>query len=237
MTPDPKALSHLDRLEADRERQHQRERDRTRHDREVKRMGPVVAQINAEAERLKALSEEELKAQTPKLRGIIAERTGPARAELDSVRAAKHDCADPTERDQLEDRHSELEAAYKKQVAEVLHEILPEAFATVREACRRLVGTTVTVTGRELVWDMVPYDVQLIGGIVLHQGRIAEMATGEGIGLPLVRRMVERHGGKIWVESQENQGATFFVALPTREHSPLTIAPRKESIRLFSRPA
>ena len=50
----------------------------------------------------------------------------------------------------------------------------------MREACRRLMGTTVTVTGHDLVWDMVPYDVQLIGGVVLHQGRIAEMATGEG---------------------------------------------------------
>jgi light-regulated signal transduction histidine kinase (bacteriophytochrome) len=64
-----------------------------------------------------------------------------------------------------------------------------------------------------------------------------KMAPGEGIGLPLVRRMVERHGGKIWVESKEHQGATFFVALPPKEHSPLTIAPRKESVRLFSRPA
>ena len=50
----------------------------------------------------------------------------------------------------------------------------------MREACRRLLGTTVQVTGHDLVWDMVPYDVQLIGGVVLHQGRIAEMATGEG---------------------------------------------------------
>ncbi|HET7040727.1 MAG TPA: preprotein translocase subunit SecA, partial [Gemmatimonadales bacterium] len=62
----------------------------------------------------------------------------------------------------------------------VLKEILPEAFATVREACRRLVGTPVTVMGHEMPWEMVPYDVQLIGGIVLHEGRIAEMATGEG---------------------------------------------------------
>src|SRR3989454_11935201 len=59
-------------------------------------------------------------------------------------------------------------------------ELLPEAFAAVREACRRLLGTKVVVTAHELTWDMVPYDVQLIGGIVLHQGRIAEMATGEG---------------------------------------------------------
>jgi preprotein translocase subunit SecA len=50
----------------------------------------------------------------------------------------------------------------------------------VREACRRLLGLPITVTGNEMTWDMVPYDVQLIGAIVLHQGKIAEMATGEG---------------------------------------------------------
>jgi preprotein translocase subunit SecA len=62
----------------------------------------------------------------------------------------------------------------------VLDELLPEAFATVREAARRLLGTKVTVTGQEMEWNMVHYDVQLMGGIQLHQGRIAEMATGEG---------------------------------------------------------
>jgi preprotein translocase subunit SecA len=63
---------------------------------------------------------------------------------------------------------------------ETLDEILPEAFAAVKEACRRLLGQTWKVVGQEQTWDMVPYDVQLIGGIVLHQGKIAEMATGEG---------------------------------------------------------
>ncbi|HEX6644817.1 MAG TPA: DEAD/DEAH box helicase, partial [Gemmatimonadales bacterium] len=152
----------------------------TRHARDVKRLQPLLAQIRSHEERLGTLSEEELKAQTPKFRALIAERTGATAAELEALRREKHDCADPVERDRLEDRYADLEQAYKKEVAAVLDEILPEAYATVREACRRLVGTTVNVTGRELVWDMVPYDVQLIGGIVLHQGRIAEMATGEG---------------------------------------------------------
>jgi preprotein translocase subunit SecA len=63
---------------------------------------------------------------------------------------------------------------------ETLDQILPEAFATVKNAARRLVGTTALVCEHELKWDMVHFDVQLIGGIALHQGRIAEMATGEG---------------------------------------------------------
>ncbi len=152
----------------------------TRHEREVKRLQPVVDAIHREEGRLRDLSEDELKAQTVKFRGIIAEKTGALKAEVDAVRAEKHACADPGERDALEDRQQQLEAEYRKALAAVLDEILPEAFATVREACRRLVGTTVVVTSHELPWDMVPYDVQLIGGIVLHQGRIAEMATGEG---------------------------------------------------------
>mgnify|MGYP001409819404 CR=1 FL=1 len=63
---------------------------------------------------------------------------------------------------------------------ETLDQILPEAFATVKNAARRLVGQKVVVCEHELTWDMVHFDVQLIGGIALHQGKIAEMATGEG---------------------------------------------------------
>ena len=59
-------------------------------------------------------------------------------------------------------------------------EVLPEAFALVKEACRRLVGKRWEVTGEVIEWNMIPFDVQLIGAIVLHQGKIAEMATGEG---------------------------------------------------------
>ena len=61
-----------------------------------------------------------------------------------------------------------------------LDSLLPEAFAVVKQACKRLVGTTCKVKGQELTWNMVPYDVQFIGGIILHQGKIAEMKTGEG---------------------------------------------------------
>jgi preprotein translocase subunit SecA len=63
---------------------------------------------------------------------------------------------------------------------ESLDDILPEAFATVKETCRRLSGKTWKAVGQDIEWNMIPYDVQLIGGIVLHRGKIAEMATGEG---------------------------------------------------------
>ncbi|MFH2036327.1 MAG: preprotein translocase subunit SecA, partial [Candidatus Zixiibacteriota bacterium] len=71
---------------------------------------------------------------------------------------------------------------FRKRLAdgEELDDILPEAFAVVKSACQRLCGTSWDVAGIETPWNMVPYDVQLFGGVVLHQGKIAEMATGEG---------------------------------------------------------
>lgn len=63
---------------------------------------------------------------------------------------------------------------------ESLDDLLPEAYAVVKSVCRRLVGTDVHVSGYDQKWDMIPYDVQLIGGIAMHYGAIAEMQTGEG---------------------------------------------------------
>jgi preprotein translocase subunit SecA len=80
-------------------------------------------------------------------------------------------------------------AAWKEKFAKIedlaelkkeLDAILPEAFAVVKNACRRIVGTKANVRGHDLTWEMVPFDVQLIGGHSLHTGHIAEMATGEG---------------------------------------------------------
>jgi preprotein translocase subunit SecA len=66
------------------------------------------------------------------------------------------------------------------ELAHQLNTILPEAFAVVKNGARRLCGRTVTVCDQPFIWNMVHFDVQLIGGIVLHQGKIAEMVTGEG---------------------------------------------------------
>ena len=66
------------------------------------------------------------------------------------------------------------------ETGETLDDIMLEAFAVVKNACRRLMGTKITVCGQEMVWDMIPYDVQILGAIAMHRGNIAEMATGEG---------------------------------------------------------
>ncbi len=80
--------------------------------------------------------------------------------------------------EQLRAKTDEFRARLAK--GETLDQLLPEAFAAVKNAARRLVGRNVVVCDHELTWDMVHFDVQLIGGICLHEGRIAEMATGEG---------------------------------------------------------
>jgi preprotein translocase subunit SecA len=152
----------------------------TRFQRELKRIRPIVDAIHRHEERLRTLADQELQAQTPKLKALVHERTGTLAAEVGRLKREKHDCPDATERASLSEQLSRAEAAYGKELQAALNDLLPEAFATVREACRRLVGSEAVVTGHALKWDMVPYDVQLIGGIVLHEGKIAEMATGEG---------------------------------------------------------
>jgi preprotein translocase subunit SecA len=152
----------------------------TRFERELKRIQPIIDAVKQHEQRLGGLPEEALRAQTDKLRGIVRSRVGALEEALQARRAAKRDTPDPSARERLDADIRTLEEEYRDALSAVLDEILPEAFATVREACRRLAGTKVVVTGHELPWDMVPYDVQLIGGLVLHEGKIAEMATGEG---------------------------------------------------------
>jgi preprotein translocase subunit SecA len=158
----------------------------TRHDRERKRVQPIVDEINEHYARLQTIPEEELRGQTEKFRARIKERTSEIEARIAELREKKRITADPGAREEIDnglsgvDGRGGAEAELRTAIAEVLDELLPEAFATVREAARRLVGTRVMVTGQEMEWNMVPYDVQLMGGIQLHQGRIAEMATGEG---------------------------------------------------------
>ncbi|HEY5060647.1 MAG TPA: hypothetical protein VII52_03875, partial [Gemmatimonadaceae bacterium] len=141
-----------------------------RHDRERKKIQPIVDEINEHYARLRNVSDDGLRSQTAKFRATLAERTGDLETRVAALKEEKRSASDPAERDRIDallagaDGRGGAEKALRDEIAEVLDEILPEAFATVREAARRLCGTTVMVTGRELGWDMVPYDVQLMGG-------------------------------------------------------------------------
>ena len=152
----------------------------SRHVREVKRLGPLVEEINELHAGMASLSTEALKGKTDEFKATITRHTEETLGEIESIRARKRVATDPHEREDLSVEIGKREERYGEELAEVLEEILPEAFAVVKEACRRLMGQEVTVTGHRLAWDMIPYDVQLIGAAQLHRGRAAEMATGEG---------------------------------------------------------
>ncbi len=109
----------------------------TKNDRELKRLRPLVHDINSIYDTLRDLSDDDLRARTVQFRERFA-------------------------------------------AGEILDDLLPEAYATVKDACRRLCGQSWHVSDIPYTWDMVPFDVQLIGAVSLHEGKISEMATGEG---------------------------------------------------------
>lgn len=140
---------------------------------------PIVDEINECHKEIEKLSEDELKAKTVEFKNRIAEYTAELRGKVDEIQGhlqSNEDFDRKTLRDELDALNEELDEKYE----EILDDLLPEAFAVVKETCKRLCGRSWEVMGHALTWNMVPYDVQLMGGIVLHQGKIAEMATGEG---------------------------------------------------------
>jgi preprotein translocase subunit SecA len=150
-----------------------------KHEKNLKQLWPVVDEINQEYEKLKQLSDDELRAKTKEFKDKINEFTADTRKQIDELKEKLHSDEDfdrTAAYDELDALNDKLDEEYE----EVLNQILPEAFAVVKSTCERLVGKSWTVVGNKISWDMVPYDVQLIGGVVLHQGKIAEMATGEG---------------------------------------------------------
>jgi preprotein translocase subunit SecA len=146
----------------------------TSNEREIKRMRPLVAQINALEPQMKQLTDEQLRGKTAEFRARIKERMQEAEAEIARLTAELKNsaAAEDAEDDQIpeQDVRGKIEEMNKRRIEarnKALDEILPEAFAVAREGSVR-------------VLNMRHFDVQLIGGMVLHQGKIAEMKTGEG---------------------------------------------------------
>ncbi len=136
----------------------------SRSDREMKPLLPLVDEVNQFAESLTLKSDDELRERTQELKASIRE-----------IRIIAEEKAAKEINDKNEAHKFILLAEHDK-----LEEILPEAFAMVKETCRRMCGTSWKVVGRELSWEMVPFDVQIMGGIILHRGNVTEMKTGEG---------------------------------------------------------
>jgi preprotein translocase subunit SecA len=151
-----------------------------RHDREVKNLQPLVDEINAFYEEFHELTEEELKGKTAEFRTYLKERTQPIEDQIAEVRKARAREVDASARERMSGELADLDEELSEEISDTLDELLPEAFAVVKETCRRLMGTDVAVSGQKIKWEMIPYDVQLVGAIALHRGTATEMRTGEG---------------------------------------------------------
>ena len=186
----------------------------TKQDRDLAKYHALVAETNQHFEAYQALSNDDLRSKTLEFRERISAYLANIDAEIASVNEQAIEKEDFNEKDLLFKELDELRKSRDKALEEILQDILPEAFAAMKEASRRFTqNETLEVTatdhdralaaqksktyvqingdkaiwknrwlaaGGEVVWNMVHYDVQLIGGMVLHDGKIAEMATGEG---------------------------------------------------------
>ena len=149
-------------------------------DREFNRAADLLSQVNRYCEQFGQLSDDELQDKTRQFRQQIAERIGDRSTHIDGMAAQLRGDLEPDERDRLNSEYEELRSQIRDREKAVLDEIKPEAFGLVKQACHRLVGRSWEVVGGREEWFMIPYDVQIFGASVLHQGKIAEMATGEG---------------------------------------------------------
>ncbi|HWK55778.1 MAG TPA: preprotein translocase subunit SecA [Parapedobacter sp.] len=185
----------------------------SKSDRDIKHIQPLVSKIQEEYPKLESLTNDELRAKTSDFKRRIADFLGDIDKEIASLKAeADQEGVEMVEKTAIYDKIDKLGKDRDRQLEEVLLQLLPEAFAVVKETARRFTeNSEITVTasdfdrelaaskphikiigdqaiwqntwvaaGTEVTWNMVHYDVQLIGGIVLHEGKIAEMATGEG---------------------------------------------------------
>lgn len=186
----------------------------TKQDRDLKQYQSLVLEINKNFESFQSLSGDELRGKTLEFRERISDYLSEIDAEIASVTEKAVSSEDFNEKDELFKEVDELRKNRDKALEDVLRQILPEAFAVVKEAGRRFTQNEVievtatdhdrmlaskpgktyvsiqgekaiwknkwTAAGGEITWNMIHYDVQLIGGMVLHDGKIAEMATGEG---------------------------------------------------------
>jgi preprotein translocase subunit SecA len=149
-------------------------------DRDVKEMTPIVDEINEIYETLHTLSDDELRAKTQEFRQTIQDEIKEIEEEITSLKNELKEDSEDLDRESSHERLDELNKELKEAIEDVLEELLPEAYAVVKDTCRRLVGTEFDLLGTKVEWNMIPFDVQLVGGIALHNGKIAEMATGEG---------------------------------------------------------
>ncbi len=149
-------------------------------DREFNRASDLLSEVNRFADQFADLSDDQLLDKTRIFRARLTERIGDGSALAEELGAQLRGDLEADERDRLNSEFDDLRARIRDQENALLDEIMPEAFGLVKQACHRLVGRSWEVVGGREEWFMIPYDVQIFGASVLHQGKITEMATGEG---------------------------------------------------------
>jgi preprotein translocase subunit SecA len=135
----------------------------TKSDREIKKLSNVISQINLHYEKLSSKTDEDLIERTKELKTFVIN----AREEKEKSLSSSMD---------KKERKEEILKAEQG----ALGLVMVEAFAIIKDVSRRMCGSSWKVSGQDITWEMIPYDVQLIGAIILHNGKVAEMKTGEG---------------------------------------------------------
>jgi preprotein translocase subunit SecA len=182
-------------------------------DRDIRAIMPIVHQIKEEYAKLENISNDELREGTVKLKKYIQDYISDEVREIQNLKdKAENETSDISLKQEIFEEIDKIEIKVSEKIEKALNDILPKAFAIVKETAKRffeneyievtstefdrdlaatresiqIVGDKARYSskwlagGNEIRWDMIHYDVQLIGGIVLHQGKIAEMGTGEG---------------------------------------------------------
>ncbi len=173
----------------------------TKADRDYKAIKPILDKVLAAYQDIDKLSDDELRAHSAALRQHMKDVEAPFENRIAEIKVKLEEDLPIAEKVKLAEESDKLVKDEDEAIEKALNEILPEAFAIVKSTARRFTeNDTITVDkdfvhiegdkavyqnhwmagGNDLKWSMVHYDVQIVGGIALHQGKIAEMATGEG---------------------------------------------------------
>lgn len=151
-----------------------------KHEKFLKTIYPIINEINETFSGLESLSDDELRAKIAEIKNNLKAELEPEFDNLEKLKKEYITEINESKKDKLSNELDQIKASLKEKVQNLLDEKLVEVFAIIKDTCRRLMGHEYLVRGNLATWDMVPYDVQMIGGIILHRGNIAEMATGEG---------------------------------------------------------
>ncbi len=151
-----------------------------RDKREASKMQPRIDEINSIYDTLESISDDEIRKRIQEIKQDIQNILAPLEDELEELNKNYQIEPDENKKISLGNNIDGLTKNLKEKTQLILDDHLPEVFAIIKETCRRLIGHEYEVRGDGATWFMVPFDVQLIGAIVLHEGKITEMATGEG---------------------------------------------------------